>query len=162
VATILARSVLTFGIGLVAPMGITPVLAQDDVIDATDIDGILEIARGYGNARKTTDSEGDPEITGKLGGISYSVYFYGCVDHEDCTSIQFYAGWDSTDVTVDDINAWNQENRFARAYIDSDNNPVVEMDVNLDYGVTTDNLDDSFDLWRILSDDFRENVIEKN
>jgi hypothetical protein len=137
-----------------------PVLAASDIITANDIDKILEIARGYGTARKAGGGNEDPYITGKLSGINYSIDFYGCNDkHEGCTSIQFHAGWDVTDVPADRLAKWNSENRFGSAYLDSDGAPVMEMDVNLDQGVTADNFDDTFDIWRIIVEDFRDVAI---
>lgn len=152
---LLAASLTTGGFAIMA----APAVAANDIITANDVDAIVDIARGYGTARKTADDNGDPEVSGKLSGINYSIYFYGCNDHKDCTSVQFHAGWDVTDIKPDVLAKWNSENRFGSAYLDSGSNPIMEMDVNLDYGVTSDNLDDTFDIWRIIAEDFRDKVI---
>jgi hypothetical protein len=38
--------------------------------------------------------------------------------------------------TLQRINAWNQEKRFSRAYLDKDGDPVLESDLRLTDGVT--------------------------
>ena len=40
-----------------------------------------------------------------------------------------------------------QTKRFAKAYLDDQNDPVIEMDVNLQGGVSRKNLEETFDLW---------------
>jgi hypothetical protein len=137
-----------------------PVFAADNLITANDFDKILDIARGYGTARKAGGTDETPFISGKMSGINYSIDFYGCNDkHEDCTTIEFYAGWDADDVPAERIAKWNSQNRFGNAYLDSDGSPAMEMDVNLRYGVTADNLDYTFDIWRIIVEDFRDVAI---
>lgn len=41
-----------------------------------------------------------------------------------------------TRATLQDVNTWNQEKRFARAYLDTDGDPVVEAELDLAGGVT--------------------------
>jgi hypothetical protein len=133
---------------------------ETSLIDATNIDAIVNLAKGYGAATKGKTSDGDPKITGKINGVGYIIFFLGCSDsHSDCKSIQFYAGWDTKDVKIATINKWNSENRFGRAYLDDSSNPAIEMDVNLDYGVSSENLDDTMDYWRLVLDEFVKSVV---
>jgi len=120
------------------------------LIDASNPQGILNIARGYGSADLTTDSTGDPKITGRTEGIAYSVWFYGCSDGRNCKSIQFSSGWVSDRVSLRDVNRWNKTKRFGKAYLDDDDDPILEMNVTLDGGVSRSNLDDAFDWWKVV------------
>ncbi len=131
-----------------------------DVIDAHDPAVILDIAKGYGSAEMGKDSGGDPMITGRLDGNKYGVLFYGCKSGKNCNDIQFYAAWGGAKTTMDALNSWNRDNRFAKAYLDKDGDPALEMDVNLDHGVTRANLDDTFNWWSMALKAFKQKVLE--
>jgi hypothetical protein len=126
-----------------------PVLAQD-LVAGDNPDKILEIARGFGSAELETDSDGAPRIRGRMNGVLYSVFFYGCEDGKDCATIQFWTFTDAPADALTAVNDWNRDRRFGKAYIDADGDVVIEMDVNLLGGVTPKNLDDTFDWWRIV------------
>lgn len=119
----------------------------EELLDATDPEEILNIARGFGAARLGTDSVGDPQVTGRIDGNAYTIFFYGCTQGRDCTNLQFSSGWISDDVDLNMINAWNRGTRFAHAYLDEADDPIIEMDVNLDFGVSRANFDDTFRVW---------------
>lgn len=136
----------------------SPASAQN--VDATDPDVILSVARGFGDATLGTDSQGDPQIKGRMEGTSYVVFFYGCNDSgKQCGEIQFYAGWTGQNVTRDRLNEWNRDTRYAKAYIDRDGDPVIEYDANLKFGVSRKNLEDTFDWWRVVMGEFRKSVL---
>jgi len=138
--------------------GPTPAGAQA-LIDATDPDGIVEIAKGYGEAVLEADNTGDPMISGKIDQTNYVVFFYGCTDNADCSTIQFMSSYTNIDgVDLDLVNSWNAEQRFGKAYLDSDRDPVIEMNVNLWSGVSPDNLNDTFDWWRLILETFEDYI----
>ena len=133
----------------------TSAIAQNQIIDATNPQAIFEAARGFGSAELEKDSDGDPKITGRMDGVRYSVYFYGCKNNQQCKTIQFSASWSAPGkVSVERINQWNRDKRFGKAYLDKDNDPVIQHDVNLFGGVTRKNLDDTFDWWKTIVVDF--------
>jgi hypothetical protein len=136
-------------------------LAQSagDLVDGSDPDTILEIAKGYGSAVLDVDGVGDPKISGRMAGQAYSVFFYGCTEGKNCSSIQFttyFAGQRPDAVTV---SQWNDENRFGTLYLDKDGDLAVDMDVNLFGGVTRKNLDDTFDWWRVVLDEVKTDLV---
>lgn len=57
-------------------------------------------------------------------------------------TMQLYAGFRSSGTSLSTINAWNKEHRFTRAYLDNDNDPVLESDIDLTGGVTQENVDE--------------------
>jgi hypothetical protein len=139
--------------------------AQSGLVDATDPDRILEIARGYGSANMDTFTDGTPMIVGRIDGDRYNIFFYGCDDNnENCRSIQFYIGWTDADMSLTALNEWNKTKRWFQAYQDDEGDSVIEMDVNLFGGVSFSNIDDVFDWWRIGIKEFREytNEADKN
>jgi len=126
------------------------------LITAANPQTILDIARRYGSAELTTDSDNDPRIRGRIDGTSYSVFFYGCSNGRNCKTIDFSTAWSSNRVSLRDVNEWNRTKRFAKAYLDSDDDPTLEMSVNLDAGVSRGNLDDTFDWWKVMLTQFKE------
>jgi hypothetical protein len=56
--------------------------------------------------------------------------------------IQFYHVWANQNVTVEDINRWNRDFRFSRAYLDSDGDPVLKLDLETAEGVCEDRIKD--------------------
>ena len=63
------------------------------LVTGADTAEILNAARGYGAATLTTQSNGDPQITGKIDGVTYQVYFRNCTDGADCEDLNFYLGF---------------------------------------------------------------------
>lgn len=130
-------------------------LKAQTLVDATDPATIMEIARGYGSALMESDDAGDPMIVGRIDGNRYAILFYGCRAGTDCTSIQLLAAWENPGhLTLEDVNAWNQENWVGRAYMDEANDPILDFVINLDGGVSVRNLDDSFDWWKLALSEF--------
>lgn len=129
-----------------------------EIVDGGDVEAILAIAQGFGEAEIGTDGVGDPMITGRILGMPYTVLFYGCDDNPVCTTMTFTAGFVTKDYTEADMTAWNVENRFGKAHIDEVGDPVISMSVNLFGGVTKRNLHDTFDWWRLVMTRFAERV----
>jgi len=46
------------------------------------------------------------------------------------------------------------------AYLDDENDPIIELPVNLEKGVSAENLEETFDYWRIVLGSFVTEVIE--
>lgn len=129
------------------------------LLDASDPEAIANIARGYGAVEVTSDAVGDPMLRGRMDGKQYLVLFYGCENGRNCTNIQFRAAWVNTGaVTQSTIQVWNNDNRFGKATLDAENDPVIQWDVNLFGGVSRTNLDDTFDWWRVVLDGFADHL----
>ncbi|MBY6186481.1 YbjN domain-containing protein [Marinobacter hydrocarbonoclasticus] len=129
------------------------------LVDATDPSEIVNLARGFGSASLDIDGEGDPMIIGRINGTKYAVYFYGCDDGRRCREIQFTAAWSGSNVSMSEINEWNETTRYGKAYLDSDGDPNIEMTVNLFKGVSRDNLEDTIDWWKVAMETFEENML---
>jgi len=136
-------------------------LAGEKIITAENPEEILSIAKGFGSAVLGKDSEGDPKISGRIDGIKYWIYFYGCVKGKDCDDVQFSTAWSDVKVTMADINEWNRTMKYGMAYLDEDGDPTLELMVNIDYGVTVKNFDDTFDWWAKVMKLFKKDVIDK-
>ena len=91
-------------------------------------------ANGY-KAELTVDSTGDPMIRSAAGGTNFQLLFYNCTNHRECATVQFHVGYDlKTAPSLESINEWNRTQRFGSAHLDKENDPILEMDVDLDDG----------------------------
>ncbi|MDB5528605.1 MAG: YbjN protein [Devosia sp.] len=127
-------------------------------ITASDTDEILNVARGYGSASISTSSNGNPMITGRIDGVNYVFYFLGCTDNRDCQNGYFYLGFADLKPKIEIINDWNRDNSFSRAYLDQDQDAVVESDVYMAQGISTEALDGQFGIWADTMSKFADHV----
>lgn len=94
-----------------------------------------------------TDDYGDPYVDLQTGGALPSdfayVLFFDCDAAGACDSMLLVAGYQPQrrPVYLDVINQWNVERRWVRAYIDSENYIVLDMDVSGYAGITEQALD---------------------
>ncbi len=130
-------------------------VSEPTLVDGSDPEVLLKMARALGEAELSTDSHGDPSIIGRVVETRYRILFHGCDGDGGCSSVMFATAWavegDHTDLVMN----WNQGKRFGRASLDSDLDPVLEMDVNLEHGVTVDNMRKNFEIWKMLVTAFR-------
>ena len=136
-----------------------PELNAADTVTGEKAEMIENLARGFGSATLERRSNGEPYIVGRIDGTKYGIYFYGCENGKACQSIQFSAGWSGTKMTLESVNRWNRDKRFGKAYLDKEGDPRLEMDVNLDYGVTKGNFEDTFDIWTRVLKSFKNDFL---
>jgi len=73
----------------------------------------------------------DGVITWKLDGFRTSMF-----TADDRQAIQFHASFSDGNATLKKVNEWNGSKRFSRTYLDDDGDPHLELDLDLDGGVT--------------------------
>lgn len=135
----------------------SPAAAQDYLIDGGEPAAIVRVAERYGTARLDRDPDGDPLMIGKLGETVYIVEFFGCDDAgNDCLSIRFRASYARPGLSEQDMNDWNRVERFLKAFLDDQGDPVIHMSVNLVGGVTEDALSAVFNRWTAFMRRFEE------
>jgi hypothetical protein len=158
--TVMYRSI-AICCALLALLAAPAAFAAERLITAQEPDVILEMAKGYGRASLSKDNDGDPWIEGKIDGLVYNIFFYGCKSGTDCESIQFEAGWgkDVKEISLDELNEWNRRKLFASSLINKNGLVRLHMDVLLRFGVTEKNLDEHFTVWRSLMKEFHGTVM---
>ncbi|WP_170182140.1 YbjN domain-containing protein [Phreatobacter stygius] len=93
------------------------------------------VLRNRGFQAEVLSENNRSRIRTMIGGRRVTVFFYACNDG-GCQSIQYRALYEKNDrFTHAFVNAWNYEKRFAKTYLDSDNDLVLEWDVDFDGGV---------------------------
>ena len=138
--------------------------AHAELINAANPETIKAIVESQGWPATIVTKEGDdPYIESNRNGLKFLVLFMNCDAGERCKTLQYYMGFsDAKDVTLERLNQWNKEKRFARAYKDDAGDPVLEMDVDLDFqGIPRENVGETFNTWASLMDSFRAYVFEK-
>jgi hypothetical protein len=84
-------------------------------------------AMGY-DASIDQDDSGDPRVTTAVDGHKWQIYFYDCgngpLAERRCKSFQFFAdNLMPKPVPSQTINRWNKEYRYAKAYLQQNDNP---------------------------------------
>ena len=136
---------------------VLPAAAQNIV--ATDPQGVLAWFQDEGFPSKLEkDGADDPIVTVRYYDSDFSVYFYGCQQNTDCTSLQFFSGYRMDgEISTDQVNEWNAERLFSRAYITEAGAARLEYDVFTgNDGVTPDDFDEIVSLWTSAQSDFED------
>jgi hypothetical protein len=107
-----------------------------------------------------TDKVGDPMITSGYGGSDFQVLFYNCTNHKACATVQFHSGYDfERPIPLESLNEWNRSERFGRAFLDKDDDPILEMDVDLDDGGLSPLLFvDNLEFWTSVLGKFEKHI----
>ncbi|TPM35058.1 YbjN domain-containing protein [Mesorhizobium sp. B2-3-4] len=129
-----------------------------EIITAPDPAAIVELAKGYGSAKLDKDDGGDPMVSGRLQGMKYVIYFYGCENHEKCKSMQFSSGY-TDPFTAEQANEWNKKYRWVKAFSGDGSN--FKMDVSFAGGITKANLDAQFSNWDSMTSNIKEFIDQK-
>lgn len=121
------------------------------MFDASDPPAIARFMEKTGyRVTLGTDARGDPVISGRISRTDYVVQFYECENGAFCNSIQFLVQAPvPANLTLEQTNAFNARWRYVRASL-VEGQVKLQMDVNLDAGVTADNFEDTLDIWKQL------------
>lgn len=137
--------------------------AQAELVNATNPDTIKGIVESQGWPATLVQKDGeDPYIESSRNGLKFLVLFMNCTEGRSCKTLQYYMGFnDAKDTSLDKLNQWNKEKRFARAYRDEAGDPVLEMDVDIDFaGIPRENVAESFNTWASLMDAYHTFLFE--
>ena len=130
------------------------------MFDASDPPGIARFMEKTGyRVALAADTKGDPVITGRISRTDYVIQFYECEAGAFCNSVQFLAQSPRpAAVTAETANTFNARWRYVRLTLDQ-TQLKLQMDVNLDAGVTADNFEDTLDIWRQLVEIFERDIL---
>jgi hypothetical protein len=99
-------------------------------------------------AKIDKDGDGDPRISSNSQRVKWTVYFYNCSNHTNCQSIQFHSSFTTQGkISVDRVNTWNFQQRFATAVLDKEGDVTLKMDVQLAAGVPEDTFKRNLNIW---------------
>ncbi len=130
------------------------------MFDASDPPGLARFMERTGyRVERGTDVRGEPVITGRISRTDYRIQFYECEGGAFCNSVQFIAEAPRPAAfTLETANSFNTRWRYVRLTL-ADNQVRLQMDVNLDAGVTADNLEDTLDIWKQLVEIYERDIL---
>lgn len=80
--------------------------------------------------------------------------------NDDDGDLQLYYGIGGVEISYQDINGWNKSKKFTRAYVDSDGDVALEMDLQSDAGLSKTHISEFLDLFVLSVSYFREYIYE--
>ncbi|NET56046.1 MAG: YbjN domain-containing protein [Symploca sp. SIO2E6] len=92
----------------------------------------------------------------KNGVYSFQIRQYKAIVFHSEKDIQLYIGFTGITVTLNQVNEWNKNHRFSRAYIDEEGDAVLEADLDLEGGVTAENLSRFISIFILSVDKFAD------
>jgi len=155
------KSMLLAGLAALLVASLPARADDDEVMNAITGDDLVTLLQSQGIAASLTqDGYGDPLIIAEVGNLAFSVITYNCNNDANaaCARLQLAAqfrlpgGASETDIAM--MNAYNQQYLFGRAYIDPYGSATVDYTINLNQGVTEDNLVDNLNVWIHVLDNF--------
>ena len=128
-----------------------PLPASAQTVSATRPQTIAAVlqARGLPSELKQQD-DGNPYIRSAFDDMPFLIALMNCNEEKaDCKTVQFYFGFnDRKGFALEKLNEWNRTKRFARAYRDNEDDPVLVMDVDTDKGgVPQAVFNENLDVW---------------
>ncbi len=137
--------------------------ASAQVVAASNPASVVRALHNAGfQAKLEKDKTGDPMIKSASSGSSYVIYFYNCTKNSACETVQFHASYQldkGKAPTVEKINEWNRQQRFGRAFVNTDGQPTVEMDVDLaDGGMSEALFGDNVEFWVAIMAAFEKHI----
>jgi len=130
------------------------------LLEAEQMIAALESA-GATDLEETTDDQGDPMINASYEGISFAVLFYNCRDR-GCEWGQFRASFERSDLShremLDIVNEWNTEWVFGKAYVNEEQDLLLEQPFVVQGGVSQKNLNHNTDEWLIALKRYAETL----
>jgi hypothetical protein len=162
------RALAALAITLTAGVAALPAAAQPPsaervrggMFDASDPSGIARFMEKTGyRVELRADAKGDPIIQGRISRSDYVIQFYECENGAFCNSVQFMTQSPRpASLTADAANVFNARWRYVRVTFEPAQ-VKLQMDVNLDAGVTADNFEDTLDIWRQLLEIYERDVL---
>ena len=150
--TTIAGSILTLGLVFAAGA------EAQTIVSAEHPDQLVSIIQDLGyQAKLEKDNVGDPVIRSSSDGVDFRIYFYECKNNRRCRSLHFSVGYDlASGSSLDAVQEWNADERFASAYLDEEADPFLQMDINTEGGITQENFENTFHLWQSLKGEFEK------
>jgi hypothetical protein len=133
-------------LGVAAAVLSSPAAAQ--MVSAKDPQSVVAALQAKGFQAQLDSANGRPSIRSGAGGLKLTIFFQNCTDGKACTTVTFATGFTDLEATPLKMNQWNAENRFTRAFIDEENDPMLALDLDLDHqGIPRANFNEYLDIW---------------
>lgn len=123
--------------------------AQVNLITTTDANGFIAALGRAGLTGEVSTQGRQTSVIGRVGTLPFQAFLGNCdPSGGGCSEIELYAGFTGVPrIALERINAWNNRTRFARASLDPDGSPSLQMDLSLRGGLSADNLKLHLETW---------------
>jgi hypothetical protein len=107
---------------------------------------------GYKANLRKSEIDGDPVIDSAASGYKYTIYFYGCENNLNCTSLQLRVSFAQDGGNSAALaNEWNVKKRFSTMSFDpKDGALAISYDVTTVGGLSNANFADVIDWWQTM------------
>lgn len=120
---------------------------------------LVKVLQDKGYKAEATDARGGGTIIhSAANGANFQIYFYECSGKPRCASFQFASGFGETNITPAKVADWNRTRRFGRVYLDDNDDPWVEMDIDVAHGATTEALGNDLERWIVTLTEFMKYI----
>lgn len=119
-----------------------PNSSGDTLFSVADDKSLLGLLKDCGFAAKSSDDgTGKNRFTFNVGKASVSLYQFSDDEKDPTTSLTLSVGYDlQKSADVKQLNSFNEENRFLKAFADDEGDPFLVSDLDLHGGVTIETL----------------------
>jgi hypothetical protein len=138
-------------LALMLAVGAVAAPSDDTVIETIDGETLQDILQGEGYTNVEVDEDGDIVMRMEGSKILFLIA-------KDKAAIQFSYAVAGTNADMQKVNQWNVSKRFSRAFLDDENDPHLELDIDLAGGVTIARVRDFIRTCRISLVTFRVEV----
>ncbi|MBM3409400.1 MAG: YbjN domain-containing protein [Gammaproteobacteria bacterium] len=122
------------------------------VVESVTATQMLSLMKAEGYAVEA-DSDGD--LVWKIDGTKTLMLI-----SKDRSSLQLFASFVDGNATLKKVNEWNKSKRYSRTYLDEDGDPCLELDLDLDGGVTFARITDYLKTCRISYQAWCQEVVK--
>lgn len=153
---LLLLSVLAGASLATAPAATAQSTRKAEVVEKMSVGDLEKLVKGMGF--DVEHSKDGKALLFRVNGYRASVVSYGA-------NMQFTSYFDGKQLkperaSADHMNKWNAKHRFSRAYIDQDGDAAIEYDVDMEGGVTLDNLRVAVNTFRDVATVFSRHLLE--
>lgn len=139
--------------------GLAGGLARADEFDGRNPqDGLSVVTHNGASAEVKKDKGGRVYLDGQTGQLFFQGDYYDCDNKAACKVFLLTSLWDTTDVTVDQINSWNRWTVSCPAYLDADGSPNVWSSTTIYKTQTREQFTDNFKHFQSCLSDFSDFV----
>lgn len=148
-ATALAISAFDASAQGVSLSSAAPRLSTQAATVTADPNRIAEHLRAQGLAVQVAkDNDGDPLLRTRSQGVTWNVYFYGCSNGQNCNAVTFESTYQPSDrITLETLNSWSLNKRYAYAVRRADGINALRMDVSMIGGLNGEHWQETYALW---------------
>lgn len=140
-----------------------PRAATAGLIASTDANGLVAALQRAGFTAEVKTEGRTTSVLGRIETLPFQAFLGNCnPSGGGCTDIELYAGFSGGQrIPLERINGWNNRTRFARAFLDPDGDPALQMDISLQGGLSAESLRLHLETWGAALETYAAFIISR-